>query len=212
MEFSIFGVPFRCTKDMFTWEKFKWSLFIYWAQLWRGSTLAVAALFVGGVVLLIPAFLDSDALAQFNNSELDIKITMHIAYSLHYWYQQLLIPGIVLVCCWFFGLILASLYIAYYATFKKNYQSFSRQFHKLEVKSFWSCGFWKPFILTTIFGLLFGWIAGAVLGLLDVQQAVITLISFMVGLVLFHIFIHGGAWRFVPVRKQPKGVMTELKS
>ena len=32
MQFSIFGVPFKCTKDMFTWEKVRTTIFINWAK------------------------------------------------------------------------------------------------------------------------------------------------------------------------------------
>jgi hypothetical protein len=204
MEFSIFGVRFGCAKNMFSWEKIKWSFFVYWAQLWRSSALVAVAFLVGFVLLLTPAFLNSNALSQFNNSEFDVKISMHVAYSLHYWYQQLLTLGIAVLCFWFFGLILAGLYVQYYVTFKKNYRSFSRQFNKPEVKSFWCWGFWKPFILTLALGLLFGWGSSFVLGLLGVHQSIVSLIGFIVGAAPFHIFIHGGTWGFVPVRKSTK--------
>ena len=35
MQLSIFGVPFKCTKDMFTWEKVRSTCFISWAITWR---------------------------------------------------------------------------------------------------------------------------------------------------------------------------------
>lgn len=46
MQFSIFGVPFRCTKDMFSWEKVKWTFCVGWAQWWRQ--------FLVGYLLTIP--------------------------------------------------------------------------------------------------------------------------------------------------------------
>ncbi len=212
MQFSILGVPFKCTKDMFTWEKVKWSIFVYWAQLWRGGLVVVVAIIALIALLFVPAFLNSEALAQFSNSELDVRVTMHTAYSIHYWYQQMFIPGIVLLCFWFVGLILGVIYIQYYTLFKKNYRPVARQFNKPEIRSLWSWGFWKPFILITLFGLLWGFVEGFVLGLADVQNVAIGFISLIIGLVLFHIFLHGGTWGFVPVRKQPKSDMSEVKS
>lgn len=41
MQFSIFGVPFKCTKDMFTWGKIRTTIFINWAQWWRYSLVSM---------------------------------------------------------------------------------------------------------------------------------------------------------------------------
>lgn len=187
---------------MFTWEKVKWSIFVYWTQLWRSVLFTVVAMLVLFVIMLTPAFLNPEALTQFSNAELDVKITMHTAYSLHYWYQQMFVPGIALLCFLFVGLIFGAIYIQYYSMFKKNYRSFSRQFNKPEVLSLWSWGFWKPFIFITVFGLLIGFGVGTVLEALMVREGLVSLVSLIVGLVLFYVFLQGGTWGFVPVEKQ----------
>lgn len=203
MQFSIFGVPFKCTKDMFTWEKVKWSIFVYWAQLWRGGLFSVVALLLWVGTFFLPGMINSNELeVLYQGAESSIKFLIPIVYASQYWYQQMFVTGIMLLCLWFIGLILGAIYIQYYSMFKKNYLSFSRQFNKPEVLSLWSWGFWKPFILITLFSLLFGFVEGFVLGLADAQNVVIGLIGLIIGLVLFHIFLHGGTWGFVPIAKQ----------
>jgi ribose/xylose/arabinose/galactoside ABC-type transport system permease subunit len=64
------------------------------------------------------------------------------------------------------------------------------------------CGFWKPFILTLVVSVLLGLAVGFVLGWFDIMDIVISLIGFIVGLVLFHIFLHGGSWGFILTPKQ----------
>jgi hypothetical protein len=65
---------------MFTWEKVKWSICIYWAQFWRGGVLGLVGILVGVFLLLVPAFLNLDDLAQYKKVEIDIKIAAHIVY------------------------------------------------------------------------------------------------------------------------------------
>ncbi|QOL20129.1 hypothetical protein [Candidatus Bodocaedibacter vickermanii] len=201
MQFSILGVPFKCTKDMFTWEKAKWSLFVYWAQLWRGGILGV----VGVLIVCLPALLNFKALSKFFSATLEEAVWVFILLmidSMGYWYQQNLALVIVLFCLWCVGLILGMIYFQYYTLFKKNYQTFSRQLNKFEIRSLWSWGFWKPFIFITVFGLLTGGVVRALFWVMDIQQGDVALISLVIGLVLFHIFLHGGSWGFVPVSRQ----------
>jgi hypothetical protein len=209
MQFSIFSVPFKCSKDMFTWEKIKWSICVYWAQAWRGGSFGLAMGLLGVAVLMAPEFLDPETLAQYSGPELGVD---GLSQLMIYWRQHLFVPGIVFVCCWVMGLIFMGVYIQYYATFKKNYRSLSRQFNKSEVGRFWSRGFWKPFILITLFGLFLGFVESFVLELIGTPKIFVTLTGFVVGLVLFHIFIHGGSWGFVPVRKGVKTEVLEIKS
>lgn len=203
MQFSIFGVPFKCAKDMFTWEKVKWSIFVYWAQSWRGALLVIGALTLLMGIFFLPGMINSNELAVlYENAERSVQFLVPIIYASQYWVQHLLVLGIVLLCLWFVGVILGAIYIKYYGFFKKNYRSFSRQFNKPMVISFWSGGFWKPAIFTMVFGLLVGCVIGALFRFLDVQQGGVALISLIIGLVLFHIFLHGGTWGFVPVSRQ----------
>lgn len=202
MQFSIFGVPFKCAKDMFTWEKIKWSIYVYWAQLWRGGFLSIGVLALVVAVLFLPAFTNSAISQVFNGSNFEQKARVYLLYSMHVWVKDSLISGIGLLVCWVVGLILAASFIQYYATFRKNYKSFDRHFFKPQVEKFWSWGFWKPFILITLLGLLIGLIVGALFGAMDIPQGVVTLINLIVGVVLFHVFLHGGSWGFILTPKQ----------
>lgn len=51
VEYSLFGVPFKCTQDMFTKEKLRQTLCVYWADMWRQLVLLS--------LLLTPVFLIS---------------------------------------------------------------------------------------------------------------------------------------------------------
>lgn len=50
MQFSIFNVPFKCTKDMFTQDKILWTIYIFWAQFWR------TLLIIAGIVVLMTGY------------------------------------------------------------------------------------------------------------------------------------------------------------
>ncbi|QOL20130.1 hypothetical protein [Candidatus Bodocaedibacter vickermanii] len=203
MQFSILGVPFKCTKDMFTWEKAKWSLFVYWAQLWRGVLLLSGALLLLVGIFFLPGVINSNELsALYQGVDPSIMFLVPVVYASQYWYQHLLVLGIVLWSLWCVGLILGMIYFQYYTLFKKNYQTLSRQLNKFEIRSLWSWGFWKPFIFITVFGLLAGGVVRALFWVMDIQQGGVALISLIIGVVLFHIFLHGGTWGFAPVSKQ----------
>ncbi len=213
MQFSIFNVLFKCTKDMFTWEKVKWTIFVYWAQLWRVALFGVGSILLFAGIFFLPVIINSDELVALTESaEPSVRSLVPLVYASQYWAQQMFAPGIIFLCLGIVGLILGAIYIQYYTFFKKSYRSFDKHFNQAKVQSFWSGGFWKPFMLITVFGLLIGGLVGFLLGEFMVYDGLIQLISLSVGLVLFHIFLHGGTWGFVPVRKQPKSDMSEVKS
>jgi hypothetical protein len=85
MQISIFNVPFKCTKDMFTWEKFKWSIYVYWAPLWRGGLLSIGMLALVAAVLFLPAFTNSAVSQVFNGSNFEQKARVYLLYSMHVW-------------------------------------------------------------------------------------------------------------------------------
>ena len=201
MQFSILGVPFKCTKDMFAWEKFKWSLCVYWSQWWRAGLFSVGMLILWAGVIFFPAVVNTGVLPGHEEAELSMKLSVYIARSFFYWKDNLVLAS-VLLGAWLISLIVIAWYIQYYATFRKNYKSFDRHFFKPQVEKFWSWGFWKPSILTLVVSVLLGLAVGFVLGWFDIMDIVISLIGFIVGLVLFHIFLHGGSWGFILTPKQ----------
>jgi hypothetical protein len=202
MQFSILGVPFKCTKDMFALEKVKWSIVVYWAHLWRGVIFAVGMLALFAAILAVPAFLSWDALQAFNDSDLALRVLMYVVFSVDCWSKNWLALGVGLLTLWVIILFITSLYINYYITFIKGYKFFERHYFKPLVEKFWSAGFWKPFILILVLGGVIGFAIGFLLRWFDVMDSVISLIGFITGLVLFHIFLHGGSWGFIPVRRR----------
>lgn len=201
MQFSILGVPFRCTKDMFTWTKIKESICVYWALAWRGALMGVAAVFLFLGILLIPSFWSSEALSSFSTAEFDVKLSMYLVYCLQYWYQQMFVLGIIVLALLCVSLILGVCYVQYYGIFKKNYRSFERQYNKPQVQSFLSSGYWKPLIFTVVFGWAIGFSSEKALEILGLEETLRAIFNIIVGAGLFHIFFQGGTWGFVTAPK-----------
>lgn len=206
MQFSIFGVPFRCTKDMFTWEKVKWTFCVGWAQWWRttlvGYLLTISlGIVVGAVSVVFGA--------------LKMPFSFDSEWSL------------ILLGALYIPALLIMLSIDFYVLFKKKYKSFDRHFfNPPQQLQFFSWLFWKPFLVMAFLVLIglcvMGLVSilrivflGSVFGVvLEVFSSLWSIISLFVYLALMsgHITLHGGTWGFVPVRKQPKSDVSEVKS
>jgi hypothetical protein len=172
MEFAIFGVPFKCTKDMFSLEQAKWTLFIYWAQLWRDLILGgILGVFMGGIIWTNP---------EWSTSWLALFVLIVIIAAL------------------------SITYIQYYVLLQKKYQSFDKGFTTPHMpQSFWSWTFWKIFLLT----IGIGWGVGFLVGLF-LHQKLAFVCNLVLGTILFHIFLHGGTWGFIPVPKNKENSTT----
>jgi hypothetical protein len=210
MQFSILGVPFKCTKDMFTWEKAKWSFLTYWTIGWRGLALILSTLVLAFGILFLPSILGAiQDIPLGEDADFALRALLNFVLSLNFWKEHYLIPGIVLLALLVVALILGGIYIHYYGIFKKNYKSFNRDFAILTIPTFKSWNFWKRYIFVALFGFLsaipvFGLI------LLEPHPLVKHLVNFFIGFVLFHVTLHGGTWGFVPVRKE--AIVTESTS
>lgn len=187
MQISIFNVQYKCTKDMFAWQKAKWTLCVYWAQLWRAMILGFGLMVLFGVAMFnsdFPKILNSTN----NNADL----------ALYYWYQNVDASWI-----WMWGVLLSSvilggLYLIYYTLTRKNYKSFDREALISGVPySFWSWNFWKRFLLLVLTDGILG-----VVQHLIMDDAVGFFINSVLGIVLMHIYLHGGTWGFLPISKR----------
>lgn len=205
MQFSILGVPFKCTKDMFTWEKVKWTLCVFLAHWWRqflvGYLLILSfAIVAGGISVVFDA----------------LKMPLALDEG-----QALILMGALYV-----PVLLILLRIDFYVLFKKKYKSFDRHFfNPPQQLRFFSGLYWKPFLAMTLLVLMCLCIVGLVsilrvvfLGgmfgvVLDILSSLLSLVVFFVYLVLIsgHVTLHGGAWGFVPVWKQPRSDISEAK-
>lgn len=183
MQFSILGVPFKCTKDMFTWEKIKWSLCVCWSEFWR-IFIVSASIFI--LALMIRKF-------TFHLEEEDMV--------------YFFIAGGKLLAYLFRP------YIKYYVYFRKNFNSFIRCFEQYPRPAFWSWAFWKPYLITNphilasmstliiIMSKLI-WPHSIFIGFgFSLSNPSINIILFIVNAIFLHIFLHGGTWGFVPARK-----------
>jgi hypothetical protein len=229
MQFSLFGVPFKCTKDMFSWKKLGWTMCVYWAQFWRGMVLGLVLLGIVGIVVWQ---------SQFFQIFLEEVLTKGSEQAQHYdrdqifidWYHSTNILG--WVGAWgalISAAFILSVYIQYYTLAKKHYKSFNKGITLAGLpKRFWSCAFWKRWMLSVLYSLIIGFVfwvlmalvmvvAGAALLLLALIPGV-AVASAIIGGVLFvvlyafyaigifvlptHITLHGGTWGVVPVSKQ----------
>ncbi|MDP3641041.1 MAG: hypothetical protein Q8R43_01225 [Alphaproteobacteria bacterium] len=185
MHFSIFGVPFKCTKDMFDQDKLVWSACALWTALWRylavlGCFLLVGFVGFGGVVGL-----------------------SHLACNSGVVFMGLV--GLVMISL-FVGNLLIFAAIQYYALFRKQYQSFGRSNPEYVVSvKLISWEFGRPYLINI--GIMF--VANIVAALLFSEAGGVL---FLFALFLFHVTLHGGTWGFVPVAKQPKSEVSEVKS
>jgi hypothetical protein len=174
MQFSIFSVPFKCTRDMFIQDKVLWTIYIFWAQFWRLLLISL-----GVVTLLVSYVLFTGA---------DYSSFIGDGYS---WVENLSI--ITLISLIVLGLVLYGLiiYIQYYVYFEKNFQSFSKKFFNNYKPKFFSWGFWKPFLIivaiTFIVDSVFTWIF---------PSNITNGFNFIFGLFFQHICIHGETWGF----------------
>lgn len=216
MQFSILGVTFKCTKDMFTWEKTKWSFFTYWTIAWRVLALGLFAIVLACLILILPdivGFLPEVPLGELGDDDSFFLIpTLKSLLLFGFWKEHNLITGIVLLVLLFITLILGEFYIYYYGIFKKNYTSFNRNYQIPTIPTLKSWNFWKRYIFVTILSLEIGFILGFVLDLLNINETIIQVVGFVVGRVLFHITLHGGSWGFVPTRKETIDTASTLKA
>lgn len=190
MQFSIFGVPFKLSKEMFGREQLKHSLCAYWALAWRGLVFGL----VWGSVL--------GSLFIFNVElrELFLEAVLHQTFpSIEFW---LSVDGFVLVLL-LIGLFLGMSYIQYYGLFKKNYKTFQKDYSDPSISktSFLSKNFWRPWLLTAIFGVVVGQIVKLVVEVVLPELYVIAF-SFFIGFLLFHFYLHGDTWGFVPKKRE----------
>ena len=213
MQFSIFGVPFKCTKDMFTWEKAKWSFFTYWTMGWRVFVLCLSTFLLAFGMLLLPAILGAiQDIPLGENADFSLILLLKFVHSFGFWKEHYMTTGIVLLVLLLIASILGGIYIHYYGIFKKNYTSYNRNYEIPVIPTIKSWNFWKRYIFVTILGLGIGFILGFVLGLLHINETIIQAVGFVVGCVFFHITLHGGAWGFIPVRKKNFDTKSDIKS
>lgn len=182
MQFSIFGVQFKCTKDMFAWGKFKWSIYIYWAEWWRST---IIQFILGGIFLIL-----GNAILNFDR---DGGFLWEIFY-----FCRLGLYYFVTAC------------IQYYVYFRKAWYSFNRQFIKGECPIFWSWDFWKPYsmivaikyLFSAGLNLFFGKNVFSIFQIMLFQKIPLQPLEHIFDLVFLHLFLHGGTWGVVPKRKE----------
>jgi hypothetical protein len=225
MQFSIFGVPFKCTKDMLSWEKIKFLMCVYWAQLWREMVLGFIFLVVVGIAVL------QSQLFQILLEEL---LTKGGEQGQHFdrgqklidWYHSTNVLG--WVGAWgalILGAFIVNIYIQYYTLIKKQYSSFDRRaISDKTPQKFWSSEFWKRWIVSIFYSLIVRFVlalvmivVGAVLFLLALIPGVGVVFVVIGGVLLgawyalyvivmlvlpLYIALHGGTWGFVPVSRQ----------
>ena len=182
MQFSIFGVPFGCTKDMFTWEKIRSTCFINWAILWRSSLVCTLPAIV--FVSLFPFSL----LHKENRDDVSFfELFLYLA------------------------LYLVSRFMYYPVLYKVSFQTFDRTFIKAPNNlKFFGAYFWKPLLLSAILSFLLicclicicvgvwfvlpkNQIASHALMLIVAMPS-----AFIFVLIVFdHLFIHGGTYGVV---------------
>jgi hypothetical protein len=116
MQFSILGVPFKCTKDMFTWEKIRSTCFISWAITWRFWLLF--GLTSSPIVYALYYFIENNSLTK-----------VHIMLAL-----LCLIP-----------FLFAYYYLKHFVLYQLSFRTMKRIFITEPTKPKWmSWHFWKP--------------------------------------------------------------------
>lgn len=189
---------------MFTLEKAKWSFFTYLTMGWRGLALALATIATAAITLLLPAILGViPDVPLGDDSDFPTILVLKFLLSLSFFEEHYLITGIILATVFVVFLVLGVLYSYYYGIFKKDYKSYDRNYDIPTIPTFKSWSFWwKPYIFIIIIGLLLGAIVGVALAFLKPGEILVHTVNTIVGLVLFHIALHGGTWGFVPGRKE----------
>lgn len=171
MQFSIFGVPFKCTKDMFIQDKVLWTIYIFWAQFWR-----LLLVFLGAGLSVVAYFYFTEHhFSGFENFSISSLLSIAIL-------------GILL-----YGVII---YVQYYVYFEKSFQSFKQEFLKDYKPKFWSWGFWKPFLIIAVITFIVDFIIGSLL-----SPNITNGLIFIFGLFFQHICLHGETWGFKLVAK-----------
>lgn len=214
MQYSILGVPFKCTKDMFTWEKAKWTFFTYLTVGWRGLALVLATITTAVATLLFPAVLGViPDVPLGDDAEFPAILIIKFLLSFRFFLDHYFITGIILMMGFVVFLVLGALYFYYYGVFKKDYKSYDRNYDIPTIPSFtsWSI-WWKPYIFIVIIALLLGVVVRAALDFVESGEILAHAVNTTVGLVLFHIALHGGTWGFVPARKGTIVKESALKS
>lgn len=184
MQFSIFGVPFKCTVDMFTRQKFKWTFFILISFLF--SVFLASLVITGGGYLF--DLLKSSLRGTVTVGGLAKEVAVMILTAA------------------------AAIYLLHDNTYNQKFQSFDRKYETLSgAPKLFSWAFAKVYLITWVIGATIGAVVGFIVGFLGgilqiddtgIYVAIISagiLIQFMSA----HIFLHGGTWGFVPVEKQP---------
>lgn len=180
MQFSIFGVPFKCTKDMFTWEKIRSTCFISWAITWRFFILLALIFTIAYPVL---SFLKKDSIS-----------TAHITLAL--------------VCSVL--IFIAYYYIKHSVLYEISFKTMVRKHINEPTKpKFKSWGFWKPQLIAlsilllaltvqlTIFGLIAYslFTKSHILEFLTLSATFLSGISFVM-ITLNHFILHSGIFGF----------------
>lgn len=186
MQFSIFGVPFKCTKDMFDQDKLAWSICAVWAAFWRYLAVWSCFLLVGFV-----GFGGVFGLSHLaNNSGIVFVVLIGLA-----------------MIALFVGNLLIFAVIQYYVLFRKQYKSFDRtNLEYVASVKLISWEFARPYLINV--GLMF--VANIVAALLFSKDASGGAM-FLFALFLSHVTLHGGTWGFVPIAKQLKSEVFEVK-
>lgn len=187
MQFSIFSVPFKCTKEMFNRDKLVRSACIVWAMVWRYAVIEAA---LNLVFLYIHKLFFSGG---------DVSWTVaNMPYILYI--NQL----ILMILSGF-----VANYLVYYALFRKQYQSFDRVFiNQQATPAFFSLVFWKTnFLVVGLISLLI-WMPSFLInwGLFLLYQnssleempvflyTWMPTIKLLFSMLLLHMTIHGGSW------------------
>jgi hypothetical protein len=214
---------------MFSWEKIKCLLCVYWAQFWREMVLVFIFLVGGGIAVWqsqLFQILLGELLAKggeqgqhFDRNQIFID-----------WYHATNVLG--WVGAWsalILGVFIVNIYIQYYTLIKKQYSSFDRMAVSDKVpQKFWSGEFWKRWIVSAFYSFVIRFVLALlmplvmiVVGGLFFLLALIPgvgMVFVVIGGVLLgawyalyvivmlvlplYIALHGGTWGFVPVSRQ----------
>lgn len=197
MQFSIFGVLFKCTKEMFTWEKIRSTCFINWAINWR--------------VFLVSYLLTPIVSTALESHEKDLGVVYFSLLGLH-----LFLSFLIYYYCKY-----VVLYKIPFRTFERNF------IHTPNNLKFYSWYFWKPQFLSMVLASLMlislFLIGGTLWYLLPKSQTGSQLLMLVfaapcafvcICLITDHVFIHGGTYEIVfeSVNALTKTVVTKKPS
>lgn len=181
MQFSLFGVPFKCSRDMFTWEKIRSACFISWSISWRFMILL-------GVIA-------TAAYPFANYMQKDDFGMVHF----------------IILAIFFVILFWSYYYVKHSVLFEISYRTINRRYINEHSKpEFVSWRFWKPQLVVMLIYFLILSVLLVICGLiareLIIKNLWLEVLLFVVGclssigfamITLNHIIINGGTFGFI---------------